>query len=226
MTFEGYTDETIEFFMAIRFNNNREFFLENRDWYLRAVREPSLALAEALGPAVEGMDASLERAPSRVVSRINRDVRFSNDKSPYRDNVWMAFRKPGEERKTTLGVYFEINAEAAYFGMGYYSENRPAMNALRRRMRVAPEEMLPLAANALQSFELKGEPFKRIAMPDGLPEALVPWYRMRAFYLEREVPLRVAKTPALVDEISAGYRRLKPLYDYIMSLKPEEVDLL
>ena len=37
--FQGYSNETIEFFLAIRFNNNRPFFLENRDWYLRAVRE-------------------------------------------------------------------------------------------------------------------------------------------------------------------------------------------
>ena len=48
--FQGYSNETIEFFLAIRFNNNRPFFLENRDWYLRAVREPSIALAEALAP--------------------------------------------------------------------------------------------------------------------------------------------------------------------------------
>ena len=43
MTFQGYTEDTRAFFMALRFNNNREFFLNNREWYLRSVREPSLA---------------------------------------------------------------------------------------------------------------------------------------------------------------------------------------
>ena len=33
--FQGYNDETFEFFMAIRFNNNTDFFHSNRDWYLR-----------------------------------------------------------------------------------------------------------------------------------------------------------------------------------------------
>ena len=47
MTFQGYTEDTRAFFMALRFNNNREFFLNNREWYLRSVREPSLALGEA-----------------------------------------------------------------------------------------------------------------------------------------------------------------------------------
>ena len=80
--FQGYSNETIEFFLAIRFNNNRPFFLENRDWYLRAVREPSIALAEELAPVAEDIDPDLERRPHRVVSRINRDIRFARDKSP------------------------------------------------------------------------------------------------------------------------------------------------
>ena len=54
MTFEGYTEQTRTFFMALRFNNNREFFQSERQWYLQSVREPSLALAEALAPDGRG----------------------------------------------------------------------------------------------------------------------------------------------------------------------------
>ncbi|NLG25439.1 MAG: DUF2461 domain-containing protein, partial [Clostridiales bacterium] len=45
--FQGFTDRTFEFFMAIRFNNNREFFLANHDWYAQAVRDPMRSLAAA-----------------------------------------------------------------------------------------------------------------------------------------------------------------------------------
>ena len=92
--FQGYNDETFEFFMAIGFNNNVDFFHSNHDWYLRGVREPSLRLAEALSPVIEEIDDSLERRPNRVVSRINRDIRFSKDKSPYRDYIWLSFHRP------------------------------------------------------------------------------------------------------------------------------------
>ncbi len=140
--FRGFGKETFEFFTAIRFNNNRAFFLENRDWYRRAVREPALELAAALAGAVRDLDPALETRPEKVVSRINRDVRFSKDKSPYRDSIWLAFRRPGVERATTLGVYFDIGADGCCYGMGYYDENRAQMNALRRQIRVAPEEAL------------------------------------------------------------------------------------
>ena len=77
--FQGFPQAGLEFFMAIRFNNNREFFLENHGWYEDSVRTPARALASALGDAVREIDPALETRPEKAVSRINRDVRFSKD---------------------------------------------------------------------------------------------------------------------------------------------------
>lgn len=132
MSFSGYTDQTFEFFMALRFNNNRAFFLDNRDWYLQSVREPSLELCKELATAMQQIDPLLETRPHRVVARINRDVRFSRDKSPYRDHIWLCYRRPEQERGVSPGFYFETDAQGAYYGMGFYLPNRPLMNALRR----------------------------------------------------------------------------------------------
>ena len=220
--FQGYSDETFEFFMAIRFNNNRAFFLENRDWYLRAVREPSLALAQELAPAVEKLDADLERRPHRVVSRINRDVRFSRDKSPYRDYIWLAFRRPGEARDTTLGVYFDLSDTGASYGMGFYRENRGVMDALRERMRAVPEELLSLYRPLRVEFALHTNAAKRIKLPENLSPELTDWYAAKGFYLEREITdFDLIRSPALAEEIRGGYARLAPLYRYILNLQPE-----
>ena len=123
--FNGFSDETFEFFMAIAFNNNRDFFQAKHDWYLRAVREPCLALAEALGPVALDLDEHLDTRPNRVVSRINRDIRFSRDKSPYRDYMWLSFRRAGPERGAALGLYFDISHEGASCGMGFYATTPP-----------------------------------------------------------------------------------------------------
>lgn len=82
MSFQGYSEDARAFFMALRFNNNREFFQGNREWYLRDVRTPSLALAEALAKEIEAIDSEIDARPHRALSRINRDTRFSRDKSP------------------------------------------------------------------------------------------------------------------------------------------------
>ncbi len=221
--FTGFTRETFEFLMAIKFNNNREFFLANRDWYERSLREPARALAEALYDAVHELDPLLETRPQKVVSRINRDVRFSNDKSPYRDYLWLAFRKPGVLRCTTLGVYFDIGAGGASYGMGYYDENRPVMNALRRQILQAPEHFQGIAEGALSRFTLHPKAYKRMEVPPGVPPDLQPWYALKGFYVEKALnDFELLCSPRLVDELAGGYRHLKPLYDYITGLAPEQ----
>ncbi len=209
--------------MAIRFNNNREFFLENHSWYAQSVRTPARALAAALGDAVREIDPALETRPEKVVSRINRDVRFSKDKSPYRDYIWIAFRKPGADRGTTLGLYFDVSDQGASYGMGFYHENRPLMNALRRRILTEPEKVLEATRSALDEFTLHANAFRRMAVPPGVPEPLRAWYTLKGFYVEKEIEdFDLIRSPALAGAVAKGFLHLKPLYRYIASLTPED----
>ena len=217
MTFQGYTEGARSFFMAIRFNNNRAFFQQNRDWYLRDVREPSLALAEALASAMERIDPHIDARPNRALSRINRDVRFSRDKSPYRDHVFIAFRRPCLERGTTPSFYAEVDVDGVFFGMGFYAQNRPLMDALRCRMLAAPQEALSLLAGVEGAFSMHGECFRRIRVPQELPEALRGWYIRKSFYFEQALPFSAARSSELPEVIGAGFARLKPLYDYTIA---------
>ncbi|MEG0767678.1 MAG: DUF2461 domain-containing protein, partial [Clostridia bacterium] len=139
--FSGFTEEMITFFLGLRCNNNRAYFEENRAVYERAIREPLIALTEALAETVLSIDPQLDTRPARTVSRIHRDIRFSHDQSPYRDYMWIGYRRAGEAREETCGFYFDISAEAAHWGCGFYQENRPAMERLRARMNSAPQQV-------------------------------------------------------------------------------------
>ena len=221
--FSGYTDETFEFFMAIKFNNNMEFFHSNHDWYVRAVREPSLQLAAELSDVMERMDENLERRPNKVVSRINRDIRFSRDKSPYRDYIWLAFRKPGVPHGTTLGVYFDISAGGASYGMGFYDENKPLMEALRRKLENEPEEFLKIWDGIKDEFTLYPKSYKRMKIPESIPEAARVWYNLKGFYVEKDLnDFRLLKSPELAKELIAGFEKLIPMYRYFYGIAPDE----
>jgi len=218
--FRGFDNRTDEFFMAIRFNNNIQFFHENHDWYDEAVRQPLKALAADLGPAVELLDPRLERRPERVVSRINRDIRFSRDKSPYRDSMWLAFRRPRPERNNTLGAYFDISADGASYGMGVYDENRPLMNGLRRQLAADARPFLDAARPALAEFTLSGNAFRRMKIPPSVPQEARAWYPLRGFWLEKDLTRAQISTPALVDEITRGIGLFTPLYRYLSEIEP------
>ena len=137
--FSGFTDETFQFFAAIRFNNNVSFFHANHDWYERAVREPLKDLAAELGETVLSIGENLETRPEKVVSRINRDIRFSKDKSPYRDHMWLSFRRPGTPQGSELCIYVAVDVSGCEVGFGIHDQVRPLMNAIRREIRVNPE---------------------------------------------------------------------------------------
>ena len=224
--FKGFTSRTDEFFMAIRFNNNMQFFHENHDWYEEAVRTPLKELAADLGPAVESLDPRLERRPQRVVSRINRDIRFSNDKSPYRDYMWLSFRPPRTVESGTLGLYFDISATGSSYGMGIYNENRPLMNGLRRLLTADAAPFLEAARPALAEFTLCGSAFKRMKIPPSVPEEARPWYPLRGFWIEKDLSRADISTPALVDEMTRGISLMTPLYRYILEIEPvDNIDM-
>ena len=221
--FRGFTDRTFEFFMAIRMNNNREFYTENREWYEAEVREPMRALAAELSPAIAAIDGRLQTRPEKVISRINRDVRYSRDKSPYRDYSWMAFRRPGEDRNTTLGCFFDLSDVWSSYGMGYYSENRPVMNALRRQLRLDPDAFAEAMRPAMERFDLHPNEIKRMPLPEGIREDVAPWYRLRGFYVSKGIEdYALLRSRDLVGYLISGYEAIAPLYRYITSLTPEE----
>jgi len=221
--FQGFTDETFEFFMALSFNNNREFFHENHDWYVRAVRRPALELAGALGESVRKLSPELETRPEKVVSRINRDLRFTNDKTPYRDYIWLAFRRPREDRKTTIGAYFDLSCSGASYGIGFYQENRPLMNGLRRRLLTRPQELSALLADIEGRFVPHVDHFKRLPVPQAVPQELTNWYRAKSFYFEKDIrDFTLIKSDSLAREIAKGYTELAALFHYFESIAPEE----
>lgn len=219
--FTGFSHETIEFFMAIRFNNNREFFHANHDWYERAVRRPCLALAEDVQDCVRAIDPDIEVRPGRVVSRINRDIRFSNDKSPYRDYMWLHFHRPTEHKGATPGFYFDIGVDGVSCGMGFYDQNRPLMNALRCEILRSPEAVRALVQPLERDFVFCPKSFKRMRIPDSVPEALRDWYALKGFYMEcPSNDMDRITSPALADWLIGCYEALTPLYRFLMQLTP------
>ena len=220
--FTGFTRETLEFFMAIRFNNNREFFQDNHDWYMRSVRRPLMDLASELADAVGEIDPDLERRPERTVSRINRDIRFSRDKSPYRDWMWIGFHRR-ENKGGTPGYFVDISDDHLGWGMGFWEDNRPLMQAHRLMLEKAPQEFMEALSASTENLEVSMRAYKRMAIPEAIPEELKAWYPLRSFYLygERKDEAGILD-PGLAPFLQNEFRRMAPLYRYFAGLTPVE----
>ena len=218
--FTGFTAETREFLMAISFNNNREFFHENHDWYKRAVRGPLLELASELSETIEEIDPELERRPERTVSRINRDLRFSRDKSPYRDYMWIGFHRL-DNKGGFPGFYVDLSAERMGYGMGFWEDNKPLMEAFRQRLLNRPGEFSGIVRKAVSGRQLGLRAYRRMAVPEGVSAEERPWYPARSFVISGEIEEdALIQSPRLVEFLKREYMGMAPLYRYFSGLNP------
>ena len=220
--FTGFTDRTLDFLIAIRYNNNRMFFHENHDWYMESVRKPLLDLAFELSDTIEEIDPELERRPERAVSRINRDLRFSKDKSPYRDWMWIGWHHPAN-RHGFPGFYVDISPEHVGYGLGFWEDNKPLIAAHKLYLVNHGEDFWRMIGPATQGMSVEKRSYKRMAYPEGLLPELKEWYAMRSLFVYRSyTDTKTMLSPDLCELVKSEFKKIAPIYRYFADLKPAE----
>jgi len=109
--FTGFPPESHEFFRDLAAHNNRDWFLAHKDVYQRACRAPMEALVAELEP----------RVGKAKISRINRDIRFSRDKAPYKTYIAAGVG----------GNYISLSADGLFVGGGFYAPDDGALQRFR-----------------------------------------------------------------------------------------------
>ncbi len=214
--FTGFPEETLQFFLDIRFHNSISYFEEQRERYRQDVQAPFYAFIEELAPKLRTIDPQMELRPYKCLARIRRDTRFTKDKSPYRDHLWITFRRAGEPREQSLNYWFEFGPQTLEWGLGFWGENRPVMDTLRRQMAAQPQRIQDIIDDCrLPEHHLvkSGPEFRRIAVPENIPPLLQPWYRSKELYIARaNVKYDWAFDEKLPERVWRDYRAMAPLY--------------
>ena len=194
--FEGFTAETIDFLWELRMNNSREWMEENRDRYKRVLKEPFDSLAAAL---VAESIAFGGREMKCSVSRINRDIRFSKDKSPYRASRWVVLYDAalqGTAWKERPSFYFELSPEGYEHGLGMWCSPSAFLAAYRRKIESNPAAFERMAKKFEKDplFRLEGRAYKKFKN-ETLSPLLQAWYPKRMFCLWHTAVWRISSFP-------------------------------
>ena len=96
-TFTGFKPEAFKLLNALAKNNNREWFLENKTLYDQELRGPMGALVETLALGFAARDIPLTGDAKTSLFRVNRDVRFSHNKEPYKTNISAVLSRDGSK---------------------------------------------------------------------------------------------------------------------------------
>lgn len=217
--FQGLAPAAVDYLRELAANNDAVWFEANRERYERLIVEPLRALVTEFGEWMHHeVDPGMEVRPQigRAIGRIRRDTRFSKDKSPYRDSVWVVFRNRAVALNS-LAFYWELTTREHLYGMGFYAAPPRVLRAVRERALADPEGfydvVTPIEEDA--EFRVAGEPNRRTAMP-GAPKRLVHWLDRKNLYVSVHRPHdQVLSSRDLVDVLWDAWTRLVPLYQFL-----------
>jgi uncharacterized protein (TIGR02453 family) len=199
--FEGFPDDALTFYDGLAADNSKAYFTDHKSVYERAVRRPMLALVDALE----------EEFGTAKLFRPNRDVRFSADKSPYKNHQGAVVGMGDGDGS----LYVAVSADGLGAGGGFYQMSKDQL--VRYRAAVlddAAGDRLVAVVDALRAkgFTLVGETLSRA--PRGVDPAhpRIELLRHKGIAGMREFGSPAwLSTPKALDRVRTAWRALAPL---------------
>lgn len=148
-----FNKKFFKFFNQLEKNNNKEWFDAHRPIYEKEVRQPLKELVSRLIDLLQKDFPEINSNPSKCIYRINRDIRFSKDKTPYKKYVAAVFSRTGTRDWIYPGYYFQLSLKDAHVGGGLYWLEKENIEKVRQEIYYNPEEFSRL---------INGAPFKKI----------------------------------------------------------------
>lgn len=222
--FTGFSPEAFTFLRELAENNNKDWFNRNRERYETLIRESFRRLLAELEPFLLKLNPNFETTgqTNRNFSRINRDIRFSKDKRPYKPNYCLYVFDRRCHRDTDGRLYVGLCAECVTVGFSIYGGGRNADDAMANvfhpRVRTHRQELDRLLERIVgrRGFETywhrqqKGE----WTLHPGLPRRDEDWLTLQAWIVRRvfSASSRWLRTSEFLSRVRSIFSVLYPLY--------------
>lgn len=223
-SFDGFSPDLLQFLAGLRENNNKAWFDENRKRYEAVYLEPAKAFVAAIGPELQKASPNIAAEPrvNGAVMRVNRDIRFSKDKTPYKTTLDMHFVEGTTKLKSNPAYLFRLTADTFHIGVGAYGFNKEQLTAWRDAL-VDPDtgqDFRKALSNAAENGfgEPGGAHYKTV--PKGYPKEHpnADFLRFNSFLLTRtEEPPEALFSDQATAYCLDLYRSLRPVQAWLVA---------
>lgn len=219
MPFTGFPPETFAFLKGLARNNSREWFEKHREDYEQFHLAPAKAFVEAIGPGLKKISKAVNAEPkvNGSIFRINRDVRFSKDKRPYKTTLDLWFWEGEKRGWESPGFYLRLMPDGYMAGAGLHGFTPDQLK--KYRAAVLDEKAGAALVKTVQKLEgLKLPEPARKKVPRGLPvdHPRSPFLLLDGLYCTHEAPLRKSvHSPAFVAQCLEIFARAHPLSQWL-----------
>lgn len=213
-----FTQDFLNFFTELSENNNREWFEANKPRYKKNVEVPFTAFIGEMIERMQAIDHRIVLTAKDAVFRIYRDVRFSNDKTPYKDHVSAIISSGGRKGPTSGGAYFQFNHKAVGIYGGAYQPEKEAVQGIREAIAsdlTGFQALLDDPDFKEKYGELHGEANKRLPPEFAEAAAKQPLLFKKSFYFFKNLPPETLLLHNLADLMMDYYVAGRPMMEFL-----------
>lgn len=198
---KAFDTELFAFLRDLDEHNDREWFTTNKRRYETSVKEPALDFIEAFRPRLAALSPHFE-ANARVVGgslfRINRDTRFSKDKTPYKTHTGMHFRHERAKDVHAPGFYLHLQPRSCFMGTGLWHPEPKVAQQIRHHMAEHRDRWTSITDD-LDPFELAGDSLVRPPRGFDRDDPIIDDLRRKDFMITSPFTHKQVTSPGFID---------------------------
>jgi len=211
---------TIKFLKELKKNNHKEWFDANRKTY-DAVKEDFAGLISSIIAKHGAKDEEIASlTPKDCMFRINRDVRFSKDKSPYKTNMGASINRGGK-KSVFAGYYFHLEPGESFVGGGLWMPMPEELKKVRQEIDYCFDEFKKIISNkkftAIYGPLYEGEDAKLTRPPKGYEDSnpAIEFIKLKSFLAMQKISDADLTDKGLVKKITDAFDALHPLIKFL-----------
>jgi uncharacterized protein (TIGR02453 family) len=212
------TKRILDFLKGLQQNNNKEWMDEHRDEY-QAAKEEFVQIVNELLFYMAEVDENLRGVEVKdCIFRINRDIRFSNDKSPYKINFG-AYISEGGKHSGEAGYYLHLqpNGESMLAGGVYYPSGEH-LKLIRQEVDYNPRELKEIVSEPdfIKYFgSISGEKLSRPPRGYSKDHPNIEFLKLKSYIMLQTLSDEQVTSPDFLDHAKKVFTAMKPFNDYL-----------
>ncbi|MBE6904214.1 MAG: DUF2461 domain-containing protein [Ruminococcaceae bacterium] len=211
------TPKALDFLFENRLKDSKQWFEAHKGQYRELVVEPLIELSRKLSDTMLEIDTRIIVEPKKTISRIYRDIRFSRDKTLYRDVMWLVFMRDKKLYNGLPGYFFEFSPRGFRYGCGYYQASNESLNQIRSLI-LSGDKSFKKALKTYESqdvFSLEGDKYKRSRYPEA-PENVKDWLERKNFcFIHNSKDFELLFSKDLADTLKKDFLLIEPIYEFL-----------
>lgn len=214
------TPELFGFFRELAENNNRHWFEANKNRYSQAVLQPLLEFIADFGlrlPEISPHFVADARKSGGSLFRINRDIRFSPDKTPYKTHAGVQFRHEQGKDAHAPGFYLHLEPGSVFVGGGIWRPDNPTLGKIRDAIVEQPEQWQAIKLNAdfAALYQLGGDSLLRPPKGYDPNHPLLEDLKRKDFVVMANLTETDVCAPNFIDRFAEMCRAASPFNEFL-----------